>query len=214
MKRSLTTLSALTLGVILSTSLVSCSSEQEPVEENREAAACSQTVYLSTKSELKNWWSGESLPITWKSKVMRNSDFDGSTRPDHAPPQGFQGLVQTVESGTHTQPIEYSAICTIPPVEGAGGFGAGNRKTMELTPTINIDGKTIELATIPFANMDLGSPHPYQMFGKEQRYYSCGEEVVHYYNTPRGDLQYSVKMDCKNNGSSIEYTLVVSNYSR
>jgi hypothetical protein len=208
------TFSAAMVGIILTTSLVSCSTEPEPADENRQAASCSETVYLRTKSELKNWWSGESLPITWKSKVMRNSDFDGSTRPDHAPPQGFQGLVQTVESGTHTQPIEYSATCTIPPLEGAGGFGAGNRKTMELTPTINIDGKTIELATIPFANMDLGSPHPYQMFGTEQRYYSCGEEVVHYYSTPRGDLQYSVKMDCKYKDNSSVYTLVVSNFRR
>jgi len=188
MARRFVRLSALTLGGVLVASLVACAPQPAP-EEQREAAACSQTVYLKTRNEIKEWWSGQSLPVTWKSKVERNSDFDGGTRPDHAPPQGFQGLVQTTESGTHTQPIEYSALCGVG--DSLGGSEAGDRKTMELTPTVTIDGQTIELSPISFANSDLGSPVPYQTFGSQKKYYDCGELVVHTYSTPRGFLQNS-----------------------
>lgn len=213
MKRSIQ-VSGIALSGLLAASLVACAPQPAP-EEQREAASCSQTVYMKTRSELRDWWSGSSLPITWKSKVERNSDFDGVTRPDHKPPQGYQGLVQTVESGTHTQPVEYSATCVYPPIEGGGGFGAGDRRTIQLTPTVTIDGQTIELSTIQYANADTGSPRPYYTVNGQQKYYECGETMTYYYKTPRGDLQYSEYLECTNNNSfNYNPVMVIKNYSR
>lgn len=213
MRRRVITLSAFVFGGALIASLVACA-PQPAAEEQREASGCSQTVYLKTRSELKDWWSGSSLPITWKAKVDRNNDFDGSTRPDHAPPQGFQGLVQTVESGTHTQPIEYSAMCS-PIGDTYGGFGAGNRRTIQLTPTVTIDGQTIELSTIQYMNADTGSPRPFYTVNGQQRYYKCGETMTYYYKTPRGDLQYSEYLECRNNNSfNYDPVIVIKNFSR
>ena len=197
------------LGATVAISLSACA-QPEP-EPNREAAACSQTVYLGTRSELREWWTGNSLPVTWKSSVTKNSDWDGYTRPDHEPPHGYQGLEQTVESGTHYQPLEYSAICSYPPLEGGGGFAAGNRKTMDLTPTVTIDGQTFDLSRIEFANADLGEPRPYYTVGGKQVYYRCGEVQTFSQKTPRGYLYYNVTWECPQGKYGV---VVLGNYSR
>lgn len=197
------------LGATIAVSLAACApSEPEP---DRNAAACSQTVYLGTRSELRDWWAGNSLPITWKSSVTKNSDWDGYTRPDHEPPHGYQGFVQTVDSGTHYQPVEYSAICSYPPLEGGGGFAAGNRKTMDLTPTVTIDGQTFDLSRIDFANADLGQPQPYYTVGGKQVYYTCGEVQSFSQQTPRGYLAHNVTWECPKGKYGV---VVLSNYSR
>ena len=197
------------LGATIAVSLAACA-QPEPAPD-RNAAACSQTVYLGTRSELREWWTGNSLPVTWKSSVTKNSDWDGYTRPDHEPPHGYQGFAQTVESGTHYQPLEYSAICSYPPLEGGGGFAAGNRKTMDLTPTVTIDGQTFDLSRIDFANADLGQPQPYYTVGGKQVYYRCGEVQTFSQQTPRGYLYYNVTWECPKGKYGV---LVLSNYSR
>ena len=197
------------LGATVAVSLAACA-QPEPAP-NRSAAACSQTVYLGTRSELREWWTGNSLPVTWKSSVTANSDWDGYTRPDHEPPHGYQGFVQTVESGTHYQALEYSAICSYPPLEGGGGFAAGNRKTMDLTPTVAIDGQTFDLSKIDFANADLGQPQPYYTVGGKQVYYRCGEVQTFSQQTPRGYLYYNVTWECPKGKYGV---VVLSNYSR
>jgi hypothetical protein len=71
--------------------------------------------------------------VTWKVNETVESDWDGVSRPNAAPPHGFQGLLQEPFSGPYNVNLEVNASM----------FSGDSRSV--LTPVISIDGQAIDL---------------------------------------------------------------------
>jgi hypothetical protein len=52
------------------------------------------TRKITVGNQLKDWWGGTGIPITWKVRETVNEQWDAKSRPDHAPSDSLQGLVQ------------------------------------------------------------------------------------------------------------------------
>lgn len=185
-------LAAILLGVLVTTT-AACTSA--PNKEDREAAACTIETYLHTKSELRDWWGGASLPVTWKVTETKNEDWGSQMRPDHAPPEGVQGLTQTVESGTHRQAVDMSAGCNL--FDTSGGANSYGDRLFTLTPVVNIDGSAVELDPMWIGyDPRFEKLVPYYVASGKPRVYRCGEPQGWSYDTPRGTLMYQVVVEC------------------
>ena len=150
------------------------------------------TRTISVENELKDWWGGTGIPITWKVSGTVNKEWDGNSRPDHAPPDGLQGLVLEPFSGPYEVPLEVNIIY----------FKEYMRSYFVLTPVLTIDGQAIEL-------------EPTEVYiGREQRLdtagFGCDVDTATASSTaslskktPRGLLVYDVVMLCENDGSRI-----------
>ena len=147
------------------------------------------TRTISLENQLKDWWGGEGIPITWMVSETDNSEWDGNSRPDHAPPDGLQGLVQAPFSGPYQGSLEVNAKY----------FKQYMRSYFVLTPVIRIDGQAIELEPIEV------------YIGREQKLTTAGFGCEYLRSssaslskkTPRGLLVYDVVMLCENDGSRI-----------
>jgi hypothetical protein len=64
------------------------------------------TRKITVANELNDWWGGTGIPIAWKVSETVNEQWDANSRPDHAPPDGLQGLVQEPFSSPYTVPLE------------------------------------------------------------------------------------------------------------
>lgn len=139
MKARFTVALVLTAGLALSacsgetTSTPSASVSSTAI--NRDAAL-SNTHPFSVENELKDWWGGPGIPVTWKVSETVNSDWDGNSRPDYAPPNGLQGLVQKPFSGVYNVNLEVN-----------GAMFSGDSRFV-LTPVVTIDGQAIDLQPI------------------------------------------------------------------
>lgn len=185
-------------------------------------AECSFTRHFGLRSELKNWWDGGSLPVTWEVTWTENKYWDGSSRADHAPPEGFQGLTQNAGEGDYTRRLELSGRCSNFGSESEVGTGANT--LFKMRPVVTIDGQRIPLAETPFHNSYLDGWSVTQIFpfitvnGKSQAF-GCGEPYIWSEKTPRGRLYYEFVLECNAPRTGVTHTgpwptFVIRNYSR
>ena len=203
MKARFTVALVLTAGLALSacsgetTSTPSASVSSTAI--NREASS-SMTRTISLENQLKDWWGGQGIPITWKVSETDNSQWDGNSRPDHAPPDGLQGLVQEPFSGPYKDSLEVNVKY----------FKEFMRSYFVLTPVITIDGQAIEL-------------EPTEVYiGREQKLDTAGYVTRPHCKsgdlataslskkTPRGLLMYDVVMSCDSQSQQI----LIRNYQK
>lgn len=159
------------------------------------------TRVMSLENQLKDWWGGPGISITWKVSETENSMWDGNSRPDHAPPDGLQGLVQEPFSGPYKDSLEVNAQY----------FKEYMRSYFVLTPVINIDGQAIELEP---TEVNIGREQKLATAGYATRDGDCqsGESLTASLskNTPRGLLMYDVVMSC----DSQSETILIRNYQK
>ena len=91
---------------------------------------------VAVQNELGAYWSEQGIPITWKVSEVDNHDWAGNLRPDHAPPNGFQGLKQDAFSGAYRVPLEWNS--------------SGFEIRFVLTPIVSVDGQSMDLQPITF----------------------------------------------------------------
>ena len=205
MKARFTVALMLTTGLVLSacsgeaTSTSSGSGSGAPI--NREASL-SYTHPFSVENQLKDWWGGNGIPITWKVSETVNSDWDGSSRPDHAPPNGFQGLVQEPFSGVYNVNLEVNAAM----------FSGDSR--FVLTPVVTIDGQAIDLQPIVVnAGGDLVSAGiSCQAPVTGTKYNSASASLSA--KTPRELLMYDVVLFCYPHEDSFKQRILIRNYQK
>jgi hypothetical protein len=167
---------------------------------SREASR-SETLPFSVENQLKDWWGGTGIPITWKVSETVNSDWDGNSRPDHAPPNGFQGLVQEPFSGVYNANLEINFAS----IAGTSRF--------VLTPVVTIDGQAIDLQPIVvIAGAQLISADA-----------SCQAPGIGQINsataslsakTPRELLMYDVLLFCYSSKDSFKGRILIRNYQK
>ena len=83
--------------------------------------------------------SSEAPSIVWNVSDTSNEFWDGSSRPDHAPPEGLQGFTQAAHSGGRTFRAELNSSRSAAP-------GAH----FTLTPSVLVDGVTYPLQPFRF----------------------------------------------------------------
>jgi hypothetical protein len=174
------------------------SSESSPAVARN--AGLSFTYSLSVENHVEDWWDGDGLSITWKVSEVDDFDWDGVSRPNAAPPQGFQGLEQKSMSGPHDVRMEASG-------------SARSGSPFVLTPVITIDGEVLELAPIALriwggeANMSAaGVPCRSSAQG------GVGSATASFSKkTTRGLFMYSVDMGCEFHADG--WSLLVRNYN-
>ena len=142
------------IAVILSgLTLTACASSgagsTDATSSSREAAALSSSaeMYVSVENALSPLGDATQGPkITWKVSNTKNSFWDGSSRPDHNPPQGLQGLTQNAGSGAVKVRTE---VNTSPFATEFANF--------VLTPVVQIGDESIPLQRLSFlVNYDDG----------------------------------------------------------
>ena len=158
----------------------------------------SSAFYGSVENLLDDWWGDGGIPIKWSVTNTKNVYWDGSSRPDHAPPQGFQGLVQPAFSPPYVARLEVNDY-EIP--------------TFTLTPSITVDGKSIELkptvvkmggTILAWWEMDWAQNYCNSKIDSETRRIATEQFSVW---TPRGELEYEYIYPC----GAQRFTLTVQN---
>ena len=158
------------------------------------------TRTISVDNELKDWWGGTGIPITWKVSATANDEWDGNSRPDHAPPDGLQGLVLEPFSGPYEVPLEVNVKY----------FKEYMRSYFVLTPVITIDGQAVELEP---TEVYIGREQQLDTAGfgcNLNRSWTVSSTASLSKKTPRGLLMYDVVMSCGNYGSQI----LIRNYQK
>lgn len=159
----------------------------DPDEPGLAAVEGTYATYVSVENRLDARWASDGIPITWRVTDTENRWWDGRSRPDHAPPEGFQGLVQAANSGAYVARLELS--------------GRGSTKTgFVLTPVATVEGQQFALSPITFRtprgtagtwevqNSDVVCS---QQFGR-----TAPQSVAWTERTPQGLLAYSVELTC------------------
>lgn len=167
---------------------------------SREASR-SETLPFSVENQLKDWWGGTGIPITWKVSQTVNSDWDGNSRPDHAPPNGFQGLVQEPFSGVYNANLEINFAS----IAGTSRF--------VLTPVVTIDGQAIDLQPIVvIAGAQLISADTSCQAPPTGRINSATASLSA--KTPRELLMYDVLLFCYGSEDSFKGRILIRNYQK
>jgi hypothetical protein len=157
----------------------------------------SQALQGSTKTfvQLENTLAlsdGTPLPVTWKVSATQNKFWDGSSRPDHAPPQGIQGLVQ--DSGAPPYRVRLE-------VADQALFSSDN-PNFTLTPTVTLNGK--EIALEPWTMVfDAGNKWGMVFYnGTPQVTNGCRTSQVLSASDAQEAVQYQVVGTCRADGSN------------
>ena len=168
---------------------------------SREASR-SETLPFSVENQLKDWWGGTGIPITWKVSETVNSDWDGNSRPDHAPPNGLQGLVQEPFSGVYNANLEINFAS----IAGTSRF--------VLTPVVTIDGQAIDLQPIVvIAGAQLISADTSCQAPVTGTNYNSATASLSA-KTPRELLMYDVVLFCYPHEDSFKQRIVIRNYKK
>lgn len=211
------TLSALLIAGLLP--LTGCAVQEDRSAASFEDVSDSTSVggFLGTcqqefgvRNELKNWWDGGSIPVTWEISQTKGDEWDGNSRPDNAPPQGLQGLTQNAGDGSYRARLEMDTYCE------SNAIKSKDAAVFHIRPVINIDGQRIPLADLPIWRYYIepwknARLHPYRIVNNDMVGLACKETNVWSEKTPRGMMYYEFVLDeCKGKGP----TLVIRNYSR
>lgn len=198
-----------TFALVLASGLVlsACSGEATSTPDTSESstaisreASSSMTRVMSLENQLKDWWGGPGISITWKVSETVNSGWDGNSRPDHSPPDGLQGLVQEPFSGPYKDSLEVNAKY----------FKEYMRSYFVLTPMITIDGQAIDLEP---TEVYIGREQKLETAGYVTRpHCQSGESSTASLSkkTPRGLLMYDVVMSCDSQSQQI----LIRNYQK
>lgn len=166
------------------------SSSESSTEVARNATA-STTSPVSVENKMEAWWSGDGIPITWKVSEVDPFDFDGVSRPDAAPPNGFQGLEQAAFSGFYKSRLEVNLYA--------------QNLTFVLTPNITIDGQNIDLQPVRFK---ASAGIPTWFMSTDRISIQCGPDKAEenfidlMQETPRGLFTYYVVIACNSQGEA------------
>jgi hypothetical protein len=194
------------LAITIALGLSACSGETVPTSSSTSSsspisrnAGLSFTWWLTVDNQVKDWWGGDGISITWKVSEVDDSAWDGVSRPNAAPPHGFQGLVQKSMSDPQQVRME---------VDGS------SEGRFVLTPLTTIDGEVLELAPITLkisggeANMSAaGVPCMSSAQG------SGGSATASFSKkTSQGLFMYSIDMACEFHEDG--WSLLVRNYKR
>ena len=184
-----------------SVSMPSSSESSTAIERN---AAPRGTIPVAVENQLKDWWGADGIPITWKVSEVDNFDWEGNKRPDHAPPNGFQGLVQNSFAGSYQALLQANTIST--------------KTRFVLTPVASIENESVDLAPIVFfgtnSTISAAGIVCRSSSGIDGARGSGGTVVVTAslsQGTSRGLLMYDVVMDCT---SSDTLSAVIRNYQK
>ena len=123
---------------------------------------------------------GSPTTMTWRVSKTQNAFWDGSSRPDHVPPQGFQGLTQASGSGPYQARAEVNDT----------DFSL-TKPNFTLTPTIDIEGETIALEPL----LMIYGYNGWELVLKDQTIYGCGTTKFQA-QTSRGPLSYEITGTC------------------
>lgn len=198
-------LAAVLAGLVLSAcsgGVTSTSGESGSSAPINRAASESYTHPFSVENQLKDWWGGTGIPITWKVSETVKSHWDGISRPDHAPPNGFQGLVQEPFSGVYNVNLEVN-----------GALFSGDSRFV-LTPVVTIDGQAIDLQPIVVnaggdlvtAGISCQAPVTGSKYNSAMASLSA--------KTPRELLMYDVLMFCYPHEESFKQRILIRNYQK
>lgn len=125
--------------------------------------------------------------------------WDGSSRPDHVPPNGLAGLLQDAPS-TYTTRLEVNQSLGAPLAR------------FDLTPVITVDGQAIELFPLQVFNFGPSVTWAIKSVGASDFENFCTADPVSrqfFEKTPRGYLEYHYDVRCGNPAS-----ILVRNLSR
>ena len=203
MKLGFVTAIAITAALALSAcsdESVSMPSSSESSTEVVRNAKTTSTHPFAVENQLKDWWGGDGIPITWKVSETENVYWDGVSRPDAEPPHGFQGLEQAPFSGSYQSPLEWNLR------ESGVRF--------VLTPAVTIDGQSIELEPIRVRLRGIGDN--YWVMDTAGFIIGCTARAERTFTslskqTPRGLLVYDVDMVCS---STRVAEVIIRNYQK
>jgi hypothetical protein len=203
MKARFTVALMLTAGLALSAcsgETTSTSSASGSSALGKREAASSFTNPFSVENQLKDWWAGQGITVTWKVSETDNSDWDGNSRPDHAPPNGLQGLVQETFSGPYNVNLE------------SNGARFSHNSRFVLTPVITIDGQAIDLQPIiAFSGETLATADSSCRMTTGSSNSSTASLSE---KTPKGLLMYDVVLNCSPKGPSPGQFILIRNYQK
>jgi hypothetical protein len=154
----------------------------------------STAAYITLANEL-TLPDGTPVSVTWQVTDTKNEFWDGSSRPDHAPPQGLQGLVQASGSGEYKVRTE---------VADQWGIFTEN-PNFTLTPVIEVDGQRVVLD--PWLLVYLGG---WQLLLDNQEVDGCRTAPSFTASTPQGELRYLISGTCGRFGGVSSFTLELS----
>ena len=194
------------ISLIASTLLLAgCSNDDNGADAERLAG--SKATYVSLENQLADWWGGDGIPITWSVSEVVDADWDGTSRPDAAPPKGLQGLVLDAFSDARVTRLELNYSPT--PVTKTRRF--------VLTPAVTVDGQQIDLPSITFFNRDYMA-YSWEMI---QGGVTCtpntpAPTVKESWSakTPRGVLQYDVLLTCPDGINGAPAKVLIRNYQK
>jgi hypothetical protein len=135
---------------------------------------------------------GTPMPITWRVTDTQNKFWDGSSRPDHTPPQGLQGLVQDSGSGDYTVRTEVADQ----------GLFASDKPNFTLTPVIEVAGQQVALD----AWLLVYTYDRWQMVLDNQTVNGCRTTPMLTTPTPEGELRFQITGTCTSPMSSFTIT--------
>lgn len=159
----------------------------DPDDPGPVAVEGTYATYVSVENRLDAPWASDGIPIFWRVTDTENRWWDGRSRPDHAPPEGFQGLVQAAGSGAYVARLELS--------------GRGLTETgFVLTPIATVDGQQFALSPITFRTPK-GTTGTWEAQNSDavcsqQSGRTAPQSVAWTERTPQGLLAYSIELTC------------------
>jgi hypothetical protein len=101
-------------------------------EDEDQVVGSSQKTVISVDNQL-TLPDGSPATVTGQVTGTQNRFWDGSSRPDHAPPQGFQGLVQEYGSAPYRARAEVS------------DNSRTKRSVFYLAPSVTVENQAVAL---------------------------------------------------------------------
>lgn len=116
-----------------------------PVESDLSAVNVQGSVgtFVSVENQLTPSWARGGISITWRVTNTQNKYWESQSRPDSAPPKGFESLVQTPGSGEYRVRLDVNSFATNP--------------SFVLTPVASVDGQEFSLSPITFEFVNTSS---------------------------------------------------------
>lgn len=133
--------------------------------------------------------SHEAPQIVWSVSDTSNEYWDGSSRPDHAPPQGLQGFTQAARSGGRMFRTELNS------------WGGAQGAHFTLTPSVLLDGQTYPLQPLRVEASDFWNR--WIVKAPTVGNICFGAPYTGSVTTPAGTFTYKAKATCEVTGDAM-----------
>lgn len=167
-----------------------------PVESDLSAVNVQGSVgtFVSVENQLTPSWARDGISVTWRVTNTQNKYWESQSRPDSAPPKGFEGLVQTPGSGEYRARLDVNSFATNP--------------SFVLTPVASVDGQELPLSPITFEFANTSSAQRpggsrgagWSMRNNDRKcdFTSADQALTESWTerTPKGLLAYEVVLTC------------------